>query len=335
MTCEPYAMEDNEPQHDYDCSDNQLLETHIPDMTSNLFKEMSLVLHEGTTEQYEKISLDLTTFSLQPKPLFPAFELGNIPTHMTFKGRANNYSQGKLGSCASFATVACLEMVYYPNRNVKLSESHITDTAERTPPYGDCKPGAPVEHVMGVARDNGVIEAKYWPYNDLIVCNPTPPSIDGKELFKFSSVFPLYQQERVNIVELLDREQKAVNEPIFLDDPEHPYIKSIKLALANLHPVVISVPVIGATWSIGNPTRIFRSDIQKWFKEEATDSPKSKGWHAVVVYGYNDNKKTFQFKNSWGPTWGHFGKKVVVQGHGHLTYDYIIKYSSLGILGIK
>jgi len=39
------------------------------------------------------------------------------------------------------------------------------------------------------------------------------------------------------------------------------------------------------------------------------------GGHAVLLVGYDDNKKLFKFKNSWGTSWG-------VNGYGFLPYQY-------------
>jgi len=40
------------------------------------------------------------------------------------------------------------------------------------------------------------------------------------------------------------------------------------------------------------------------------------GGHAITIVGYDDDKKRFKFKNSWGHTWGE-------GGYGYLSYDYM------------
>ena len=39
------------------------------------------------------------------------------------------------------------------------------------------------------------------------------------------------------------------------------------------------------------------------------------GGHAILLVGYDDNRKVFKFKNSWGASWGE-------KGYGYLPYDY-------------
>jgi len=43
------------------------------------------------------------------------------------------------------------------------------------------------------------------------------------------------------------------------------------------------------------------------------------GGHAICVVGYDDAKKWFKFKNSWGKTWGD-------GGYGYMSYDYMAEY---------
>ena len=43
------------------------------------------------------------------------------------------------------------------------------------------------------------------------------------------------------------------------------------------------------------------------------------GGHAICVVGYDNKKKRFKFKNSWGKSWGQ-------NGYGYLSYNYIRKY---------
>jgi C1A family cysteine protease len=43
------------------------------------------------------------------------------------------------------------------------------------------------------------------------------------------------------------------------------------------------------------------------------------GGHAICVTGYNDTKKLFTFKNSWGDDWAD-------KGYGYLRYEYMEKF---------
>jgi C1A family cysteine protease len=48
---------------------------------------------------------------------------------------------------------------------------------------------------------------------------------------------------------------------------------------------------------------------------------KSLGGHAVVAVGYDDSRKAFLIRNSWGTGWG-------LGGYFWMPYDYILKYGS-------
>ena len=41
--------------------------------------------------------------------------------------------------------------------------------------------------------------------------------------------------------------------------------------------------------------------------------------HAIILVGYDDVKKEFKFKNSWGTSWGY-------NGYGRFSYDYVKTY---------
>ncbi|WP_413560922.1 C1 family peptidase [Bdellovibrio sp. HCB209] len=44
------------------------------------------------------------------------------------------------------------------------------------------------------------------------------------------------------------------------------------------------------------------------------------GGHAILLVGYDDERRIFMFKNSWGPEWGN-------AGYGYVTFDHVDKYS--------
>ena len=64
---------------------------------------------------------------------------------------------------------------------------------------------------------------------------------------------------------------------------------------------------------------------ESWFTDKASKTglvpmPKKsdqyQGGHAICIVGYDDSKKLFKFKNSWGSVWGQ-------KGYGCLLYDYM------------
>jgi C1A family cysteine protease len=44
---------------------------------------------------------------------------------------------------------------------------------------------------------------------------------------------------------------------------------------------------------------------------------KSLGGHAVLIVGYDDAKRQFRVRNSWGPSWG-------LKGYFLMPYDYVV-----------
>ena len=49
------------------------------------------------------------------------------------------------------------------------------------------------------------------------------------------------------------------------------------------------------------------------------EGEKKLGGHAVLAVGYDDDKKQFIFRNSYGPDWGK-------SGYGYMPYDFVTKY---------
>ena len=53
------------------------------------------------------------------------------------------------------------------------------------------------------------------------------------------------------------------------------------------------------------------------------------GRHAMVVVGYDDDRRLFLVRNSWGPHWAHMNDKEF-NGHAWIPYEYISRFCDTG-----
>jgi len=54
---------------------------------------------------------------------------------------------------------------------------------------------------------------------------------------------------------------------------------------------------------------------------------KSIGSHVILLIGYNEDKQTFTFVNTWGKKWGE-------EGLGTITYNYVLNPYIIGDFAI-
>ncbi|MGE4233528.1 MAG: C1 family peptidase [Bacteriovoracia bacterium] len=60
--------------------------------------------------------------------------------------------------------------------------------------------------------------------------------------------------------------------------------------------------------------------LTKRWKSECVQQPQNCGGHALLIVGYNLDKKTLLIKNSWGEKWGR-------KGYGTISFDYVEQMS--------
>lgn len=83
-------------------------------------------------------------------------------------------------------------------------------------------------------------------------------------------------------------------------------------------PVVITVKVYAPLW---DNTRVeYTADTDK----KCDDGTYTCYGHAVLLTGYDTDKKVFFFKNSWSEKWGN-------KGYGEISFDYINNFSDMPI----
>lgn len=240
---------------------------------------------------------------------------------------ARNQLSGE--TCTSFGVASCLE--YFHKRD--LSEANLIDRAERR--FDDCRAGLPIEHAMVAAKLEGVVDEHFWQYDDSKICWANPPTVAGLPRYSFADIRTTYRRPAQHVVQLMVR---AVNVNTANTTPPGPMASSgsetLKSVLAVLrHPIAVDVPVwwdasghftSGWDWGphIDMPTP---ANLSSWLAIAGVP-PYVDGWHVIALTGFDDQQSRYFFKNSWGRWWGH-------DGFGTIPYEYIDRYSRLGMHG--
>ena len=196
--------------------------------------------------------------------------------------------QGDIGSCTSQAVVGLVE--YFERR----AKGEFLDASRRFlykvtrklyQQEGDT--GAYVRGTIRALQIFGVCPEEYWPY-DVSKFDEEPPA--------FCYAFGLSYQ--------------AVKYYRIWDSSPTKLIGQLKESLAKGLPFAFGFTVYSSIWNAA--------------VEESGDIPlpqngdKVEGGHAIMAVGYDDAKRRFLIRNSWGTGWGK-------QGYGTLPYGYVEK----------
>lgn len=195
--------------------------------------------------------------------------------------------QESIGSCTAQAVVGLCEYLtkLHQNKYIELSRLFLYKVTRNLMKLtGDT--GASIKAAMHTARIVGICPEKYWLYNT--------------ELFDEEPTAFCYSLAGAYKVGLTYYKVEADDELLL----------SIKNLISSNNPVVLGCKVFDGYFnSSGNITLPEDTSIVDY------------GWHAIVLVGYDEAKKSFKFRNSWGSTWGK-------DGYGWLPYSYIGDHTS-------
>jgi C1A family cysteine protease len=187
------------------------------------------------------------------------------------------YDQGQLGSCTSNALCG---LVGYDNPEIIGSRLFVYYNERLLENTVSSDSGASLADGIKSLQKYGVCQETLWPYDisKFTVCPPTN----------------CYDDALQNVA----LEVKNIKNDLI----------TMKTSLANGWPFVVGILVYKSFMSAYT--------TQRGYVTMPSRGEKLLGGHAVVCVGYDDLKKVFIMRNSWGKTWGD-------NGYFYLPYTYL------------
>ena len=222
-----------------------------------------------------------------PRHVF-AVDRAPLPTSVDLRDKMPPiYDQGQLGSCSANAFAAAFEYDQMNNRSASHAKPFMPSrlfiyynerSLEGTINSDD---GAALEDGVIALKNKGVCPETIWPYDIRQFAKCPPKAAYGAA----------YHNKLMSFKEI---QQSATQ---------------IKTALAQGYPIVFGIMIyesfesdaVAATGMVPMPRA----------------NERCMGGHAIVLVNYDDSKKMFGFRNSWGSSWG-------ASGCGYLPYEYVL-----------
>lgn len=204
-------------------------------------------------------------------------------------------SQGPQGSCVAWSSVYYLKSYQekiqhkyeYSSFSHVMSPSYIYN---QTKVRGSCKEPSSFEACLELMKTQGVLTWKDFPYV-FVDCERKPTMDEVRKAAKIKI-----------------KDYYYLEIPDTLTDSKYTMIKLMKSLLHKKTPVMISIDWFNVKFgNILQTNDVFIYDYEKV-------DPAACG-HAVLVVGYDDEKKAFKFVNSWGNNWGN-------KGYAYMLYDF-------------
>lgn len=193
------------------------------------------------------------------------------------------YDQGQLGSCTANAIAAAFQFDELREKapDVSTPSRLFIYYGERAIEHSvNEDSGAQIRDGIKVVARNGVCPEKEWPY-DIAKFTQKPPQNCFTDAKKYRAV--TYQR----LIQDLNTMKGCLSEG-------YPFACGIAVYES------FESPEVAKTGMVPMPTA----------------QEKSLGGHAILIVGYDDAKRLFTFRNSWGTDWGQ-------KGYGFLPYAYL------------
>lgn len=217
-------------------------------------------------------------------------------------------NQGDRGSCTFFATSAFIESMVKEKQGqeINMSEEYFTWITKAKMKYFTKTEGSRAEYNAEALKKYGLMleqDMLFQPtyFAKGMPCEKFDQNDTKTPAFCYAHNAPNEEQLKKVI---------PIGNAFKFATIDSDSIQMVKNLAALNHPIVIGVPVHPKGWS--------KPDVQMTdeMMKECQAKPGYCGGHAVLVTGYDLDKRVFTFKNSWGTDWGNVG-------YGTISFDYI------------
>lgn len=199
-------------------------------------------------------------------------------------------NQGKTGTCVAWSSTYGARTIIYAMDNHLTNQQKITQKAFspsfiynqiREKGSNSCKSGTYVYDAMHTLKSQGAVPLKDFAFD----CSHNPDASDKSKASKY----------RIKDYHRL-----------FFSSAKNK-VKIIKKSIAEGNPIVVAMKI---GFAFGYAKGVFRDNASASI---------SRGGHAMVAVGYDDDKQAIELMNSWGTKWGN-------KGFVYYHYDSFQKY---------
>lgn len=243
-------------------------------------------------------------------------DLSSYPQTMNLRENQTEVKdQGMRGACSFFATAGLIEgsIKTFQNETVNISEEYmiyVTKGINKKSAYGD---GSHVYNNLVASVEHGLtIESEYAYQTDWFAKGLPCENVE-KNSSAPAYCYSHYQRE-VSEDKLFSLPESAVKwvETLSNENMSDNIIKSMNETGL---PQSSSIALYSSLWDGSTGIAGYDDDMLM-----QCDTNPDCGGHAIVLTGYDLEKKVFFFKNSWGSSWGD-------SGYGTIAFDYINRWS--------
>lgn len=264
------------------------------------FKGRKIILQKYWPLKYSKPALKEIDYSW------------SLPVKVSLKRYQTSIKdQSNRGSCSFFAATALLESLIkkIQNIDINISEEYLIFYTKSVLKRSPEKENSDVEDALAGLKDGFLLEGNF-PYHPSwfvkgLPCGKYSRNGSDTPLRCFSHNAPPLNILAKKIVDLEFKTYDVLCHSNLI----------IREIAENKRPVITNLPVHPDGWNDFTGTVIHNEQLKK----DCDDNPNKCGKHAILLIGYDQKKKEFLFKNSWGKYWGN-------AGYGTVPFEVINKY---------